>query len=91
MELLYDRLRKDNFTDAILSVARVVSPGVVQPTPVDTHTIEGEVYLRYPKVVNTQRMTPAALEDFVKASRLATAALEKRDDMERILVKDLLS
>ena len=71
MELLYDRLRKDNFTDAILTAARVVHPGVVQPTPLDTHVIAGEVYLRYPKVPDSERMTAAALTEFVTASRLA--------------------
>jgi len=91
IELFYDRLRKDGLTDAILMAERVINPNVVQPTPLDTYTIAGEVYLRYPKEVNTQRMTPAALEEFLKAGCLATTKLEKRDDMERALVKDMLS
>ena len=89
MELLLDRMRQDNFTDSILSAPRVVHPSVVLPTPLDTYVIDEEVYLCYPKVPDTTRMTPAALEDFIKTRHLARSALDKRDEKERSPVKDL--
>jgi hypothetical protein len=73
-------LRKDDYSSAILSAARVIPPHAKKPLS----TVE-ESYIWYPKTPETNRLTEAALEAFNKAYRLADAALAKIAELERYL------
>ena len=91
LQLLANRLRRDNFSFQSLSQARPANPRTRKPLPTDTRTIDGEDYLLFPKVDQSQRMTPAAFEEFNKAEQRAETALLEEQKMERTLLKDLLS
>ena len=91
LQLMASRLRRDGFSFESLTRPRPANPRTRKPSPDDTRLIGGEEYPLFPKVVNSQRMTAAAFEDFNKAEQRADDALLAEQKMERALIKDLLS
>ena len=91
LQLLSDLLRKFGLSPAILSVARVIPPHLKKPEATDLITIAGEDYIKYPKALNSQRLTAAALEAFTKADASYSTELIKAVAVERALIKDVLS
>ena len=67
LQLLENRVRRDNYTLQGLSQARPANLSTVKPTPNDTKIVGDEAYPLFPKVGDTQRMAAAAFEDFIKA------------------------
>ena len=91
LQMLANRLCRDNFSFQSLSQARPDNPRTTRPTPDDTKIIGGEAYPLFPKVGVTQRMTAAAFDDFNKAEQRAEDALREEQKVERALIKDLMS